>query len=101
MTPPGALATGLFVPLWALAGGPEIWLRQRLSERLSQFPKSSRRPQKSFGPRGEGRGEGQALRAEGFEDADEIGDRGAAHVHDAGELGVGDLHLAGLTRDLH
>src|SRR5947208_4415980 len=36
-----------------------------------------------------------------FEDADEIGDGGAAHVHDAGEPGIRDLHAAGLSGHLH
>src|SRR5205823_14768303 len=36
-----------------------------------------------------------------FQDADKIGDRGAAHVHDPGELCVADLHVAGLPGHLH
>src|SRR4030095_15067651 len=38
---------------------------------------------------------------EWFEDADEVRHRRAAHVHDAGEPRVRDLHVAGLPGHLH
>src|SRR5215469_13308056 len=52
--------------------------------------------------RGEGWGEGHPLLcAERLEDADEIGDGGAAHIKDAGKRGVRHLDAARLTGHLH
>src|SRR6266404_3983203 len=48
---------------------------------------------------GEGLGGGSLPQR--LEDADEVGDGGAAHVEDAGELRVLDLHAAGGARELH
>ncbi len=36
-----------------------------------------------------------------FQNADVIGDRGAAHIENAAELGVLDLHVAGFSGELH
>src|SRR3954453_204726 len=64
-------------------------------------------------PRGNsGAGSGSSLRAvrmtsaqrpslHPFEHADVVRDRGAAHVEDAAELRVRDLHVAGLLAELH
>src|SRR5258708_28679399 len=42
-----------------------------------------------------------AMSAQRLEDADEIRHRGAAHIEDAGELGVLDLDAAGRAGELH
>src|ERR1700733_8914387 len=36
-----------------------------------------------------------------FEDADVIGDGGAAHIEDTAKLGILDLHVAGCAGELH